>query len=102
MFHPAVPEIFYGTQKIIQCGICVLDVSQVKTSRERPVNIIEYDQPVEYPGVLRDLYDVITVVGTGKGRECPGHSIMPNLFMYEVAKREGLADTDRFLEAARN
>ena len=48
------------------------------------------------------LYDVITVVGTGKGRECPGHSIMPNLFMYEVAKREGLADADRFLEAARN
>ena len=48
------------------------------------------------------LFDVITTVGTGKGRECPGHSIMPNLFMYEVAKREHLDNPERFLDAARN
>lgn len=48
------------------------------------------------------LFDVITKVGTGKGRECPGHSIMPNLLMYEVAKREKLDYADRFMDAAKN
>jgi hypothetical protein len=35
------------------------------------------------------LYAVYTDIGTGKGRECPGHSILPNLMMYEVALKEG-------------
>lgn len=48
------------------------------------------------------LFDVITTVGTGKGRECPGHSIMPNLMMYEVAKREKLDLAERFIDAAYN
>ncbi|QDU57222.1 hypothetical protein [Aeoliella mucimassa] len=46
------------------------------------------------------LLDVITDVGTLKGRHCPGHSIQPNLLMHEVAKREGRADAKRFLQAA--
>lgn len=46
------------------------------------------------------LYDIIEEVGTGKGRECPGHSIMPNLLMFEVAKRERLKDYERFFNAA--
>lgn len=35
-----------------------------------------------------------------KGRHAPGHSIQPNLLMYEVARREGRTDADRFLKAA--
>lgn len=46
------------------------------------------------------LLEVIMTVGQPKGRHCPGHSIMPNLMMYEVAKREGRADADRYLAAA--
>ena len=46
------------------------------------------------------LLEVITETGSFKGRHCPGHSIMPNLMMYVVAKREGLSEADLFLEAA--
>lgn len=46
------------------------------------------------------LLDVITTIGTGKGRDCPGHSIMPNLFMYEVAKRANRADAEEYMNAA--
>lgn len=35
-----------------------------------------------------------------KGRHAPGHSIVPNLLMHEVAKREGRQDAPRYLEAA--
>lgn len=35
-----------------------------------------------------------------KGRHAPGHSIVPNLLMHEVAKRDQLADPDRYLKAA--
>ncbi|MEO6001551.1 MAG: hypothetical protein ABIZ04_01410 [Opitutus sp.] len=36
-----------------------------------------------------------------KGRHPPGHSIVPNLMMYELALREKRPDAPRFLEAAR-
>ncbi len=35
-----------------------------------------------------------------KGRHAPGHSIVPNLLMHEVAKREDRADADQYLDAA--
>lgn len=35
-----------------------------------------------------------------KGRHAPGHSIVPNLLMHEVAKREGREDTSIYLDAA--
>lgn len=35
-----------------------------------------------------------------KGRHAPGHSIVPNLLMHEIAKRDGLAEPDRYLAAA--
>lgn len=35
-----------------------------------------------------------------KGRHAPGHSIVPNLLMHEIAKRDGLADPDRYRSAA--
>lgn len=47
-----------------------------------------------------DLLDVYTKVGTGKGELAPGHSIVPNLRMHEVAVREGLPDADVYLDAA--
>lgn len=48
------------------------------------------------------LFNVITNVGTPKGRHCAGHSILPNLLMYEVAKREKIEKKDSFLQAAIN
>ena len=35
-----------------------------------------------------------------KGRHAPGHSIVPNLLMHEVARRDNLPDAERYLEAA--
>lgn len=35
-----------------------------------------------------------------KGRHAPGHSIVPNLLMHEVAKREGRGDASIYLDAA--
>ncbi len=35
-----------------------------------------------------------------KGRHAPGHSIVPNLLMYEVAKRDGLDNPEQYLSAA--
>jgi len=35
-----------------------------------------------------------------KGRHAPGHSIIPNLLMHEVAKREGRSDAAIYLDAA--
>ena len=46
------------------------------------------------------LYDVVTLVGSFKGKDAPGHSVMPNLMMHEVAVRDGLASADAFLDAA--
>ncbi|MER7336115.1 MULTISPECIES: hypothetical protein [unclassified Micromonospora] len=48
-----------------------------------------------------DLLQVYTQVGSGKGELPPGHSVWPNVMMYEVARREGRADADRYLAAAR-
>lgn len=48
------------------------------------------------------LLEVQTTIGNAKGRHCPGHSIMPNLLMYEVAKREKLSNPEKYLEAAKN
>ncbi len=46
------------------------------------------------------LFEVIETIGTYKGRHCPGHSIMPNLLMARVARREGREDAERFIQAA--
>jgi hypothetical protein len=35
-----------------------------------------------------------------KGRHAPGHSIVPNLLMHEIAKRDKIADPNRYLTAA--
>ncbi|MFC6099405.1 hypothetical protein [Olivibacter domesticus] len=47
-----------------------------------------------------DLFQIYTIMGTGKGQFPPGHSIVPNLMLYEVAKREGRKDAERYWNAA--
>ncbi len=52
---------------------------------------------IEHTGNLFQAYNFI---GTGKGQFPPGHSIIPNLMMYEVAQREGRDDADKYFQAA--
>jgi len=47
-----------------------------------------------------NLFQTYTIIGTGKGQFPPGHSIAPNLMMYEVAKREGRRDAEKYWNAA--
>lgn len=47
-----------------------------------------------------DLFQTYTIIGTGKGQFPPGHSIVPNLMLYEVAKREGRTDAIQYWNAA--
>lgn len=57
-----------------------------------------------YPvsGTNHDLYSVQTAFGGLKGSQPPGHSIVPNLLMYEVALRDGLGEdvAQKFFDAA--
>lgn len=48
-----------------------------------------------------NLFQTYTQIGTGKGQFPPGHSVIPNLMMYEVAQREGRSDAEQFFVAAR-
>ncbi len=52
---------------------------------------------IEHSGNLFQVYDFI---GTGKGQFPPGHSIVPNLMMYEVAQREGRDNTEKYFQTA--
>jgi len=52
---------------------------------------------IEHTG---NLFQVYKIIGTGKGQFPPGHSIIPNLMMYEIAKREHREDAERYLRAA--
>ena len=47
-----------------------------------------------------DLLALKTKVGSTKGALPPGFSLEPNLLFYEVAKREGRADAEKFFAAA--
>ena len=49
-----------------------------------------------------NLLSTETFVGTAKGSCPPGYSIVPNLLMYEVLKRDGLADYQKYFDAAYN
>lgn len=54
----------------------------------------------DYTPHTADLLQVYTQIGTGKGEFPPGHSIVPNLRMWEVAVREGRDDADSYRDAA--
>ncbi|HEY5792284.1 MAG TPA: hypothetical protein VIS74_03235, partial [Chthoniobacterales bacterium] len=47
-----------------------------------------------------DLFALKNRHGGTKGELPPGHSLQPNLFMYEVAKREKLPGVEKFFDAA--
>jgi hypothetical protein len=48
-----------------------------------------------------NLLALKTKLGTTKGELPPGHSVMPNLLMYEVARRDGLPGANAHIDAAR-
>ncbi len=54
----------------------------------------------EYTAHTADLLQVYTQLGTGKGDFPIGHSIIPNLRMWEVAQREGRANAAAYQQAA--
>ena len=47
-----------------------------------------------------NLLSLKTRVGTTKGAYPPGFSIQPNLLLYEVAKRDGRPDAEKYFQAA--
>ncbi len=53
----------------------------------------------DYTPHTANLLQVYTQVGTGKGEFPPGHSVLPNLRMWQVAEREGRVDAQRYLDA---
>lgn len=55
----------------------------------------KYDRSPEH-----NLLALKKQLGTFKGELPPGHSIIPNLMMYEVAKRQGETDADKYFNAA--
>lgn len=58
-------------------------------------SVSQYDLSPEH-----NLLALKTQLGTTKGEMPPGFSIIPNLMMYEVAKREGEEDAEKYFEAA--
>jgi hypothetical protein len=64
-------------------------------------NEVEAHSTTQYdlsPG--HNLLDLKTKLGSTKGELPPGHSVIPNLMMYEVAMRLGEEDADKYFAAA--
>ena len=56
-----------------------------------------------YPYDISNGHNILalkTEVGTTKGQLPPGHTVLPNLLMYEVAQRDKRSDADKFIKAA--
>lgn len=62
-------------------------------------NMSKYEVSTTLTGNMLQTYSIL---GTGKGQFPPGHSIVPNLMMYEVALREGRLDAQQYFDAATN
>ena len=54
-----------------------------------------YDRSPEH-----NLLALKTKLGTFKGELPPAHSVIPNLMMYEVAKKQGESDAEKYFDAA--
>ena len=52
--------------------------------------------------INHNLFTTQEKIGTVKGQLPPGYAIIPNLMMYEVAKRDGLDTAEQFLTSAIN
>jgi len=81
-----LPEQNY--QAVLQYALSTWE--QPKADRKYP-----YDRSPEH-----NLFALKTRLGTTKGELPPGHSVMPNLLMYEVARRDKLPDAEKFFNAA--
>ena len=53
-------------------------------------------------GIDNSLFVTQNKIGTIKGQLPPGYAIIPNLLMWEVAKRDGLSDADNYFNAFTN
>lgn len=47
------------------------------------------------------LLDIRREIGNSKGRYTPGFSVLPNLLLYDVCKREKIGDPDAYMQAAK-
>jgi len=64
---------------------------------EKPDHVYAYNESPEH-----NMLMLKTRVGSTKGALPPGASIIPNLMMYEVAKRDGMKDATIYFDAAYN
>ena len=53
-------------------------------------------------GINHNLFATQEKIGTAKGMLPPGYAIVPNLMMYEVAKRDDLSNAQDYFDAAYN
>jgi hypothetical protein len=61
----------------------------------KPSSTSQYDLSTEH-----NLLALKTQMGTTKGEMPPGYSVIPNLMMYEVTKRKGEQDAEKYFDAA--
>ena len=47
-----------------------------------------------------NMFALKTYIGSNKGEHPPAHTLLPNTLMYEVTKRDGLPDAEKYFEAA--
>lgn len=69
----------------------------------KSLEVDKWWDPATYlsPAQIMEKNPVGGILHPYKGRHAPGHSIVPNLLLHEVAKREGqAADAERYLKAA--
>lgn len=62
----------------------------------------EYSTTLYDRSPSHDLLALKTKLGTTKGELPPGHSVIPNLMMYEVARNQGESDAEKYFRAAYN
>ncbi|MGI9177403.1 MAG: hypothetical protein ACR2IT_06045, partial [Pirellulales bacterium] len=75
-------------------------LAYVRDVWERPTLARTY--PYDTIHENHNLLAIKTEIGTTKGENPPGHSILPNLLMHEFAVGEGDPSADRYLAAARD
>lgn len=63
----------------------------------KPSSTSQYDLSLEH-----NLLALKTQLGTTKGEMPPGYSVIPNLMMYDVTKKAGGKDAEKYFEAAYN
>jgi hypothetical protein len=73
----------------------VLRFARENWAKEKADRKYPYDESTNH-----DLFALKTTIGSTKGGNPPGHSLMPNLLMYHVLERDGHPGADRYFDAA--